>query len=81
MRTATGTAMGDGGLELPLKSRRKSHISPDGVAQSGALTELSTIPEVIDPDLALLNARWPSLSDEVRRSVLALIDPSEARRA
>jgi hypothetical protein len=66
--------MGDGGLELPLKSSRKSHISPAGGAQNGALTDLSTIRQVIDHDLALLIARWPSLSDEVRASVMGIIN-------
>jgi hypothetical protein len=66
------------GHDLGHKSRRKSHIAPAEPvvvgALSGALTDLSTIPQGIDADLQRLIDRWAGLSDEVRRSVLALID-------
>ena len=62
------------GLEPGHNSRRKTHIAPAGGALSGALTELSTVGQGIDADLQRLIDRWAGLSDEVRRSVLALID-------
>ena len=66
--------MARAGLEPGHYSRSKSNNSPAGGALSGALTKLPTIPQVIDTDLALLIARWPSLTDEARARVMAIVN-------
>jgi hypothetical protein len=66
--------MARAGLEPGHYSRSKSNNSPAGGALSGAPSELSTIPAVIDPDLALIIAAWPSLSAEVRAGIVAMVN-------
>jgi len=63
--------MGGTGLEhTPLKPP-KTPISRKRGAESGALNGDSGR---IDPDLALIQERWPKLRDDVKAAVMALVN-------
>jgi hypothetical protein len=56
------------GVEHPAKPTGKPVICHQRGAESGALALLAT-----EPDLARIVAAWPTLSDPIRRALLALV--------
>ncbi len=62
--------MGDEGVEHSPLAVSKTAISETPSAESGAL-ESEKPP--LDPDLRLIQDRWPQLPEHIRQAVLALV--------
>ena len=62
--------LGDEGIEHPPLALSKTPISQTASAKSGAPNDENTPP---DPDLALIQDRWPKLLEHIRQAVLALV--------
>jgi hypothetical protein len=59
------------GIEPPQYSMENITIAHQSGAESGVLEAQNL---VADPDLALIMARWPTLSADVRQRMIALLD-------
>jgi hypothetical protein len=62
--------MGDEGIEHPPLALSKTAILQTASAKSGAPNAENTPP---DPDLALIQDRWPELPEHIKAAVLALV--------
>lgn len=62
------------GTEHPLQNSGKTGNSDSGGAESGAQPDLSPS---IAPELADLIDAWASLSEPVRRGILAMVDAAK----
>jgi hypothetical protein len=62
--------MGDEGIEHPPLALSKTPILETPSAKSGAPNAENT---PLDPDLALIQNRWPGLPEHIRQAVLALV--------
>jgi hypothetical protein len=67
--------MGDEGIEHPLLALSKTAILEPPSAKSGAPKDENTPP---DPDLALIQNRWPQLPEAVRSAILAIVRSTTA---
>ena len=66
--------MGPGGFEPTPKTPRKTHISAQGGALSGARGGAPHLPDDIgDDDLQELIDAWPTLSEADRDSIMAIM--------
>jgi hypothetical protein len=66
--------MGPGGFEPTPKTPRKTHISAQGGALSGARGGARLLPEDTgDPDLQQLIDAWPTLPEAVKAGIMAMI--------
>ena len=61
---------GEGGIRTPEENRGKAGISKQGGAESGAVDAQNT---GIAPALATVIERWPTLSEKVRRGIVAMV--------
>ena len=73
--------MGDIGSELPADSPGGIEISVVGGAESGALRPEAEAAGGLDPALALVSLRWPTLTPEQRLSILEIATASAALEA
>jgi hypothetical protein len=74
-----GQGDGDEGNRTPPISASKTPISEnphEKRAESGALESQNT---PVDPDLALIQNRWPKLPEHIKAAVMALIQSSQAQ--
>ena len=66
-----------GGFEHPPLALSKTPISGEGGAKSGARDALKA---PVDPDLALIQNRWPTLPEHIKAAVLALVRSTADKR-
>ena len=62
--------MEDKGLEPVVKSSQKTDVSPIGGAESGAVGAQSAS---FDADLRHIIEHWPSLPDDVKAGIVAMV--------
>jgi hypothetical protein len=66
--------MGAEGRELSTNSGGKQHVATEGGALSGALSDDSTPNRpAMDPDLADVVTRWPTLPLPIKAGILAMV--------
>lgn len=71
LQASLESLLGDEGLELSQHSTVKVGGEPIGGADSGAVR---LTPEANDPDLAVVVAAWPTLTNTVRQAIRELLD-------
>jgi hypothetical protein len=73
--------MGDEGLEPPdvnhLKDRDLGQTPETGAAESGAVGPISA---ELAEDLARITIAWPSLSEPIRRAMIALVEAGQPNK-
>jgi hypothetical protein len=67
--------MGDEGIEHPPLAPSKTPILETPSAKNGAPKDENT---PLDPDLALIQNRWPQLPEAVRSAILAIVRSTTA---
>jgi len=81
LQVVAGQQLGDEGNRTPIDSASKTPISqnpPEKRTESGTVESENT---PSDPDLALIQDRWPKLPEHIRAAVLALVRSASEQTA